>query len=447
MYGEEKSDSLIVAAKQANNPKGAESVERRSGAKGNAEQPHMRRTQRLSRVREAAKQRKKERFTALFHLLTVEALEAAFLSLSRKAAAGVDGIRWMDYAGNMKNNITDLHRRLHQGSYRAQPGRRHYIPKADGKQRPLGIASLEDKIVQYALVKILNAVYENDFMGFSYGFRPGRSQHDALDALATGLVRTNVNWVLDADISQFFDRVSHEWLIRFTEHRIGDRRVIRLIRKWLTAGTSEEGQWRATEEGTPQGAVISPLLANIYLHYVFDLWAHQWRRRYATGNVVMVRYADDIVIGFDKRYDAPALPYSHAAQTEGVRTHGSPGENPSDGVRPLRCRKPCHQGKRQTRNVQLPRVHAHQQERSQRQVHADTKDPPGSDDGNSESHQRRSAKALALLNPRTGKMAQESGSGIPELSLGTGQLPHHAEVQDTCNKPLAPGAQAQEPEG
>ncbi len=456
MYGEEKSDSLIVAAKQANNPKGAESVERRSGAKGNAEQPHMRRTQsresmsqRLSRVREAAKQRKKERFTALFHLLTVEALEAAFLSLSRKAAAGVDGIRWMDYAGNMKNNITDLHRRLHQGSYRAQPGRRHYIPKADGKQRPLGIASLEDKIVQYALVKILNAVYENDFMGFSsYGFRPGRSQHDALDALATGLVRTNVNWVLDADISQFFDRVSHEWLIRFTEHRIGDRRVIRLIRKWLTAGTSEEGQWRATEEGTPQGAVISPLLANIYLHYVFDLWAHQWRRRYATGNVVMVRYADDIVIGFDKRYDARRFRiYSHAAQTEGVRTHGSPGENPSDGVRPLRCRKPCHQGKRQTRNVQLPRVHAHQRERSQRQVHADTKDPPGSDDGNSESHQRRSAKALALLNPRTGKMAQESGSGIPELSLGTGQLPHHAEVQDTRNKPLAPGAQAQEPEG
>ncbi len=454
MYREEKSDSLIVAAKLANNPQGAESVERRSGAKGNAEQPHMRRTQsresmsqRLSRVREAAKQRKKERFTALFHLLTAEALENAFLSLSRKAAAGVDGVRWKDYAENLKVNIADLHRRLHQGSYRAQPGRRHYIPKADGKQRPLGIASLEDKIVQYALVKILNAVYENDFMGFSYGFRPGRSQHDALDALATGLVRTNVNWVLDADIRQFFDRVSHEWLIRFTEHRIGDRRVIRLIRKWLTAGTSEEGQWRATEEGTPQGAVISPLLANIYLHYVFDLWAHQWRRRYATGNVVMVRYADDIVIGFDKTIRCPALPYSHAAQTEGVRTHGSPGENPSDGVRPLRCRKPCHQGKRQTRNVQLPRVHAHQRERSQRQVHADTKDPPGSDDGNSESHQRRSAKALALLNPRTGKMAQESGSGIPELSLGTGQLPHHAEVQDTRNKPLAPGAQAQEPEG
>ncbi|MGW8254681.1 reverse transcriptase domain-containing protein [Klebsiella pneumoniae] len=203
----------------------------------------------------------------------------------------------MDYAGNMKNNITDLHRRLHQGSYRAQPGRRHYIPKADGKQRPLGIASLEDKIVQYALVKILNAVYENDFMGFSYGFRPGRSQHDALDALATGLVRTNVNWVLDADISQFFDRVSHEWLIRFTEHRIGDRRVIRLIRKWLTAGTSEEGQWRATEEGTPQrcghltaaGKHIPPLrLRSVGASVATSL---------STSQLVIVRFADDIVIG------------------------------------------------------------------------------------------------------------------------------------------------------
>ncbi|WP_228712310.1 group II intron reverse transcriptase/maturase [Klebsiella pneumoniae] len=379
-------------------------------------------SQRLSRVREAAKQRKKERFTALFHLLTVEALEAAFLSLSRKAAAGVDGIRWMDYAGNMKNNITDLHRRLHQGSYRAQPGRRHYIPKADGKQRPLGIASLEDKIVQYALVKILNAVYENDFMGFSYGFRPGRSQHDALDALATGLVRTNVNWVLDADISQFFDRVSHEWLIRFTEHRIGDRRVIRLIRKWLTAGTSEEGQWRATEEGTPQGAVISPLLANIYLHYVFDLWAHQWRRRYATGNVVMVRYADDIVIGFDKRYDARRF---RIAMQRRLREFGLT-------VHPEKTRlmefgrfaaETVPSGKRQTRNVQLPRVHAHQRERSQRQVHADTKDPPGSDDGNSESHQRRSAKALALLNPRTGKWLRRVVQGYLNYHSVPGNFP------------------------
>ncbi|VCX50487.1 Group II intron-encoded protein LtrA [Klebsiella pneumoniae] len=215
-----------------------------SGAKergqGNAEQPHAPDTEPGKHVTEAVTragscEAAEERTVySIVPPADSRSTGSRILSLSRKAAAGVDGIRWMDYAGNMKNNITDLHRRLHQGSYRAQPGRRHYIPKADGKQRPLGIASLEDKIVQYALVKILNAVYENDFMGFSYGFRPGRSQHDALDALATGLVRTNVNWVLDADISQFFDRVSHEWLIRFTEHRIGDRRVIRLIRKWLS---------------------------------------------------------------------------------------------------------------------------------------------------------------------------------------------------------------------
>lgn len=256
MYGEEKSDSLIVAANLANNPQGAESVERRSGAKGNAEQPHAPDaepgkyvTEAVTRAGscEAAEERTVYRIVPPPDSRgTGERIPL----LSRKAAAGVDGVRWKDYAENLKVNIADLHRRLHQGSYRAQPGRRHYIPKADGKQRPLGIASLEDKIVQYALVKILNAVYENDFMGFSYGFRPGRSQHNALDALATGLVRTNVNWVLDADISQFFDKVSHEWLIRFIEHRIGDQRVIRLIRKWLTAGTSEEGEWRASEEGT-----------------------------------------------------------------------------------------------------------------------------------------------------------------------------------------------------
>ncbi|SPX45485.1 Retron-type reverse transcriptase [Klebsiella pneumoniae] len=230
MYGEEKSDSLIVAAKQANNPKGAESSgakERGQGERGTAThapdtEPGKHVTEAVTPCGKLRSSGRKNGLTALFHLLTVEALEAAFLSLSRKAAAGVDGIRWMDYAGNMKNNITDLHRRLHQGSYRAQPGRRHYIPKADGKQRPLGIASLEDKIVQYALVKILNAVYENDFMGFSYGFRPGRSQHDALDALATGLVRTNVNWVLDADISPVLRQ--GEPRMADQVHRASDRR-------------------------------------------------------------------------------------------------------------------------------------------------------------------------------------------------------------------------------
>ncbi|MBT1540108.1 group II intron reverse transcriptase/maturase [Ralstonia solanacearum] len=309
----EKSDSPIVATKLANKPgkPGAESVERRGGAKGNTDWSHMRRTQsrvsvsqRLDRVRQAARQRKKEKLTALFHLIDIELLETAFFWLKRRAAAGVDGVTWHDYERDLERNLKDLHGRLHRQAYRALPSRRRYIPKADGKLRPLGIAALEDKIVQRALVAVLNAVYETEFFGFSYGFRPRGSQHDALDALATGIARTNVSWVLDADISRFFDTVSHEWLIKFVEHRIGDQRVIRLIRKWLKAGAMEDGVIESTDEGTPQGSVISPLLANIYLHYVFDLWANQWRKRHAEGNVVIVRYADDIVVGFDKRRDA-----------------------------------------------------------------------------------------------------------------------------------------------
>lgn len=312
-HGQEKSDFPIVARKLANKPgkPGAEPAEPRGEAKGNMDRLHTSRTlsrlsvsQRLVRVREAARQRKKERFTALYHLLDLELLQTSFFWLKRKAAAGVDGVMWGDYERDLEANLSDLHGRLHRQAYRAQPSRRQYIPKADGKLRPLGIAALEDKIVQRAVVEILNAVYETDFLGFSYGFRPKRSQHDALDALATGIARTNVSWILDADISRFFDTVSHEWLNRFLEHRIGDRRMLRLIGKWLKAGAMEDGVVTATEEGTPQGAVISPLLANIYLHYVFDLWANQWRQRHAEGNVVIVRYADDIVIGFAKAYDA-----------------------------------------------------------------------------------------------------------------------------------------------
>lgn len=313
MHGQEKSDFPIVATKLANKsgqPE-AESVEPRGRAKGNTDWLRTSRTlsrisvsQRLVRVREAARQRKKERFTALFHMINLELLQSAFFWLKRKAAAGVDGVTWSDYEQNLEGNLSDLHGRLHRQAYRAQPSRRQYIPKADGKLRPLGIAALEDKIVQRAVVEILNAVYETDFLGFSYGFRPKRSQHDALDALATGIARTNVSWILDADISRFFDTVSHDWLIRFLEHRIGDQRVLRLISKWLKAGAMEDGVVTATEEGTPQGSVISPLLANIYLHYVFDLWANRWRNRRAEGNVVIVRYADDIVVGFASAYDA-----------------------------------------------------------------------------------------------------------------------------------------------
>lgn len=308
----EKSDLFIVATKRANKrgrPR-AESVERRERAEGNTSEPRTHRTlsrasvsQQLGRVRERARHGKKERFTALMHHLTLEVLDAAFGWLKRNAVAGIDNVTWQDYAQHREANLVDLHARVHRGAYRAMPSRRQYIPKPDGRQRPLGIAALEDKIVQRALVEVLNAVYEQDFLGFSYGFRPGRSQHDALDALAVGIDRMKVNWIVDADIARFFDTVSHEWLLRFVELRIGDPRVLRLIRKWLKAGVMEDGVQLPTEEGTPQGAVISPLLANIYLHYVFDLWAQRWRR-HATGRVILVRYADDIVVGFSHEAEA-----------------------------------------------------------------------------------------------------------------------------------------------
>jgi RNA-directed DNA polymerase len=316
MHGREKSDPFVRAQKPANKPGrlGAESVEQREGAEGNAVESRMCRTPSrisvhpgLDRVRQAAKVRKKEKFTALLHHVTVELLRDAYFGLKRGAAPGVDGLTWAQYEQDLEANVVDLHARVHRGAYRALPSRRQYIAKADGRQRPLGIAALEDKIVQRALVEVLNAIYEEDFLGFSYGFRPGRGQHDALDALAAAIVRMKVNWIVDADIASFFDAVSHEWLIRFMEHRVGDPRVIRLIRKWLKAGVMEDGVMKPTEEGTPQGAVISPLLANIYLHYVFDLWAKRWREHQAQGQVIIVRYADDIVVGFEHAAEAGAF--------------------------------------------------------------------------------------------------------------------------------------------
>ena len=264
MHEQEKSDLSIVAMKLANKggQPSAESMEQREGAEGNAGENRMCRTpsrvsvfQGLERVRQAAKERKKERFTALLHHVTVDLLRSSYFWLKRNAAAGVDGVTWKDYEQHLEANLIDLHARVHRGAYRALPSRRKYIPKADGRQRPLGIAALEDKIVQRAVAEVLNAIYEEDFLGFSYGFRPGRGQHDALDALAVGISSTKVNWILDADVSSFFDSVSHEWLIRFVEHRIGDQRVIRLIRKWLKAGVMEDGKVIPTEVGTPQGAL------------------------------------------------------------------------------------------------------------------------------------------------------------------------------------------------
>jgi group II intron reverse transcriptase/maturase len=313
MHGRRKSDSAIVAVKPANNAErsAAEPVEPRAGAKGNADQHSTRRaqsrvsvSQALERIRQVAKERKKERFTALFHHISIDLLDEAFFELKQDAAAGVDGLTWKDYEANLERNLEDLHDRVQRGAYRALPSRRTYIPKPDGRQRPLAVAALEDKIVQRATVAVLNAIYEEDFLGFSYGFRLGRCTHDALDALFVGINSTKVNWILDADIRSFFDEISQQWLVRFLEHRIGDRRIIRLIQKWLKVGVLENGIVTVSDRGTGQGSVISPLLANIYLHYALDLWAERWRRRAATGDMIIVRYADDFIVGFQHEADA-----------------------------------------------------------------------------------------------------------------------------------------------
>ena len=322
MHGHEKSDLAIVAAKPANKAEqptaeasagasAAELVERRAGTKGNADQQSTYRTQSrvgveqaLERIRKVARERKKERFTALLHHIGIDLLEEAFYELKEDAAPGVDRLTWKDYEADLERKLEDLHDRVHRGAYRALPSRRVYIPKPDGRQRPLAVAALEDKIVQRAVVVLLNAIYEEDFLGISYGFRPGRGTHDALDALCVGIHSKKVSFILDADIRSFFDQIDQEWLIRFLEHRIGDRRIIRLVRKWLKAGILEEGVVSVSERGTGQGSVISPLLANIYLHYVLDLWAMRWRRHKATGDMIIVRYADDFIVGFQHHDDA-----------------------------------------------------------------------------------------------------------------------------------------------
>jgi len=313
MHGRGKSDTAIVAGKPANKAEqsAAELVEPRAGTEGNADQQSTHRaqsrasvSQALERIRQAARERKKERFTALLHHISIEHLEAAFFALKENAAPGVDGLTWRDYEQQLERKLEDLHARIHRGAYRALPSRRVFIPKPDGRQRPLAVAAFEDKIVQRATAAVLNAIYEEDFLGFSYGFRPGRGAHDALDALVVGIERKKVNWILDADIRSFFDEISREWLVRFLEHRIGDQRIIRLIQKWLKAGVLEDGIVTNSGKGTGQGAVISPLLANVYLHYVLDLWAERWRRHEATGDMIIVRYADDFIVGFQHETDA-----------------------------------------------------------------------------------------------------------------------------------------------
>ena len=314
VYVSGKSDSLVVPEKRANNAgqqTAAESVEERRLTKENGEQPQRDRTQcRVPRsrglfgVREAARRDRTMRFNNLLNHVTVDLLTASFLELKKHAAPGIDGVTWAEYSENYEAKIVDLHSRVHRGTYRAQPSKRTWIPKLDGKLRPLGIAALEDKIVQRAVRTVLECIYEEEFLGFSYGYRPGRSGHWALDALSVGIQTQKVNWILDADIRGFFDNISHEWLLKFLEHRIADRRLLRLLKKWLRAGVSEDGEWSPSTVGTPQGSVISPLLSNVFLHYVLDLWLVAWRQRHAVGEVIIVRYADDFVLGFREEIDA-----------------------------------------------------------------------------------------------------------------------------------------------
>jgi RNA-directed DNA polymerase len=316
MHGHGKSDNLVVPETPSNKGNGepllAEKVEGSELAKGNLRWQNRSRTQgrgdlqnALLRIRQAAAKDKQQQFTTLWHhVYNIDRLREAYFNLKSGAAPGVDGQSWQEYGKNLGVNLQDLSHRLRRGAYRAKPVKRVYIPKDDGRERPIGIPVLEDKLVQRAMVAVLQAVYEQDFVGFSYGFRPGRSAHNALDALTVGILRRKVNWILDADIRGFFDTINHEWLGKFVEHRIADQRVIRHINKWLKAGVLEEGKRIQVEEGSPQGGSISPILANIYLHYVFDLWANQWRKHSSHGDVIIVRYADDITVGFQHRSDA-----------------------------------------------------------------------------------------------------------------------------------------------
>jgi group II intron reverse transcriptase/maturase len=315
MDGHGQSDRPIRPTKSPNNAErsAAEGMEGRGLAKGNPSQQNAPRTpsredgapRALERVRRAAKRDKQVRFTALLHhVYNTDHLRAAYYALKRDAAPGIDGATWQHYGEALEENLRDLSGRLARGAYRAKPVKRTYIPKADGRQRPVGIPTLEDKLVQRATAEVLQAIWETDFLGFSYGFRPGRNPHNALDALYAGLLTRKVNWVLDLDIRGFFDAIDHGWLVKFVEHRIADRRAVRLIQKWLNAGVLEDGVRRWAETGTPQGGSISPLLANLYLHHVFDLWVRRWRKRQAEGDVIVVRYADDAIVGFQHREEA-----------------------------------------------------------------------------------------------------------------------------------------------
>jgi RNA-directed DNA polymerase len=369
MNGGRKSDRPVVATKPANKVGSAtndvevpmaERVERRGLAKGKPPRQNTNRAldrevvrSALGRIRQAAVKDKRAKFTSLMHhIYNLSTLREAYYGLKRDAAPGVDGETWRQYGEQLESNLADLSARLRRGAYRAKPVRRVFITKEDGRQRPLGVTALEDKLVQRATVEVLNGIYETDFLGFSYGYRPGKGQHNALDALYTGLLTRKVNWVLDGDLSSFFDGLDHEWLIKFIEHRVADQRVVRLIRKWLKAGVLEQGQWKCSDEGTPQGGSASPLLANIYLHYVFDLWVQHWRKTKAKGDVIVVRWADDFVVGFEHQSEATQFHKELAARFAkfGLKLHPEKTRVIEFGRYAAERRKRRGQGKPETFN-------------------------------------------------------------------------------------------------
>ena len=456
MHGREKSDPAIVAMKPANKAvlAAAEPVERRAGAEGNARQQSTLRTQiragvtqALDRVRQAARLRKKERFTALLHHVNTDALQTAFYALKRKAAPGVDGVTWQEYEAELEPRLAALHDRIHRGAYRPQPARRTYIPKADGRRRPLAIAALEDKIVQGAVVMVLNAIFEEDFLGFSYGFRPGRGTHDALDALVVAIGTRKVNYVLDADIRSFFDSVSQEWLVRFVEHRVGDKRIVRLIRKWLKAGILEDGTVTVSDRGTGQGSVISPLLANIYLHYVLDLWAERWRRHEATGDMIIVRYADDVVVGFEHEADAGRFLDGDACAVRRVCAVAPSGQDPPDRVWPPCGGATTAAWARQTGNLHLPGLHLHLRQVTQRQVPAQEEKSRRPRAGQACGDQGGVATSQAPADPRTGAMAGAGRLRVLQLPRGSDEFSGTASLPRPRPRPLATIAPATQPAG
>jgi RNA-directed DNA polymerase len=454
MHDRGKSDDPVVPAKLPNNAQGgaAEVAEGSGSAEGNTAsetRPGPRAghgaLSDLDRVRRAARNDKDARFTALLHHVDVGRLRAAYWAIRPKAAPGVDGVTWTEYGQDLEANLRDLHARVHRGSYRARPSRRVFVAKADGRLRPLGVAALEDKILQRALAEVLNAIYEADFLGFSYGFRPGRSPHDALDALAAGIVRRRVNWVLDTDFREFFTSLDHRWLERFLEHRIADKRVLWLIQKWMAAGVIEDGAWTESLEGVPQGASASPLLANVYLHYVFDLWAHQWRTRHARGDVVIVRFADDAVVGFEYREDAERFWADLRERLAKFRL-----ELNAEKTRLIRFGRFAAQtaegaGSRQAGNVPVPRLHAHLREDEEGALQAQADHRQETDAREAQRGQSRADATATSAHPRPRTLARQRPARALQLLRGARQQQGDQRLPLPDHRPLAGCAETPKP--